>query len=87
MVRDDTVLLLLTVSKSKLMGGDTVKRHSPVTDRVRVELNQSLLLLQVEEADSGLYFFYCSGVFGSTNRVGPGVSLQVGGKRTEAAAS
>lgn len=83
MVRDDTVLLLLTVRKSKLPGADTVERHSLGTDRawlVGTLEQQLLLLLRVEEADTGLYF--CSGECGGAQRVSPGVSLFVGGERT-----
>lgn len=90
-VREDTVLLLLTVRKSKLSGGDTVERHSLGTDRAWLvgaqQQQQQLLLLRVEEADSGLYF--CSGECEGTHRIDPGVSLLVGGKRenSHAAAS
>lgn len=82
-VRDDTVQLLLTVRKGKL-GVDTVERHSLGADRARpvgvLELNPLLMLLRVEEADSGLYF--CGGLCERALRVDPGVSLLVGGKRT-----
>lgn len=82
-VRDDTVQILLTVRKSHRPGVDTVERHSLGAERAQLvgalELHRLLQLLRVEEADSGLYF--CSGACGGAHRVGPGVSLLVGGKR------
>lgn len=86
-VRNHTVLLLLTARVSSFAAVNTVERYSLGADRGLLvgvlELHQPpppLLLLQVDEADSGLYF--CSGVCGGTHHVGPGVSLQVGGKRS-----
>lgn len=83
-VHDHSVLPLLTARRSHLPGGDSVERHSLGADRTRragvQDLQQQLLLLRVEEADTGLYF--CSGMCGGALQVGPGVSLLVGGKRT-----